>query len=166
MSKGSKIIVGPGNDPHGRFWEGLIGTGLTIKPGMACQIDVSESQSSGKWVMEYYNADASGGRPKGPLFVCTEHNLRLQGKTIEDSYVAGELASFYVPLPGDELNLLLLNIAGTADDHVVGEVLIPDDTTGKWIATASTPEIEPAMLLEAVTDPTADTLAHAIWTGY
>jgi len=41
-----------------------------------------------------------------------------------------------------------------------------DDGTGKLIATTGTPESEPFVLLETVTDPTADTLAWTMYSGY
>jgi hypothetical protein len=144
--------------------EGIIATGETPKPGQIVQIQIATAEQGNRWTWEIYNADADGGRPKGPFIVLCED--LLQGKTTADAYAAGDRAFGYVPLPGDELNLLLLDIAGTADDHTKGEMLIVDDTTGKLIATTGSPETEVAMLLETVTDPTADTLAHCVWTGY
>jgi hypothetical protein len=89
---------------------------------------------------------------------------QLRGKTATDAYAAGERAFGYIPLPGDELNLLIANVGGTAT-ITKGTVLMPDDTTGKWIASTNQ-EIEPAMLLEDVVDVAADVLAWCIWTGY
>lgn len=83
-----------------------------------------------------------------------------------DPYTAGERFFGYVPVAGEEYNLLLANVAGTADDHTKGEMLIADDTTGMFVATTGTPETEMAMLKETITDPTADTLAWCEWTGY
>lgn len=162
MANGNKVIINP--EPHGRFVEYIVAAGETHYPGMIVQIQAATATINGVFTGEIYNADADGGRPKGPFIVVTENDLI--GKSISDSYAAGERAFGYVPLPGDELNLLLLNIAGTADDHTKGEVLIVDDTTGKLIATTGSPETEVAMLLETVTDPTADTSAWCIWTGY
>jgi hypothetical protein len=90
----------------------------------------------------------------------------LQGRTSSDAYAAGERCFLFTPRAGDELNLLVANLSGTADDHAVGEMLIVDDGTGLLIATTGTPETEVAILLEAITDPTADTLAWCRWTGY
>lgn len=163
MARRNKILINP--DPKGRRLEGVIDTALTPKPGQVVQIKASAGiDSNGNFTFELYNADADGGRPKGPIIVLLEDDG--QGKTVSDAYAAGNLAPGYIPLPGDELNLLLLDIAGTADDHTIGEMLIIDDTTGKFIATTGSPESEPAQLLETITDPVADTLAHCIWTGY
>ena len=41
-----------------------------------------------------------------------------------------------------------------------------DDGTGLIIATTGSPETEVCLLLEAITDPTADTLAWTIWSGH
>lgn len=162
MARGNGIIVS--SEPKGHFVEGYVKTGETFYPGMAVQIDADGTEVGNRFVYEIYNADADGGRPKGPIVIVLEDGL--QGKTTSDSYAAGVKFFGYTPLPGDELNLLIANIAGTADDHAKGEMLIIDDTTGKFIATTGSPETEPAMLMETITDPTADTVAFCIWTGY
>lgn len=162
MARGNSIIVTP--EPKGRFLEGLIASGETPKPGTIVQIQIATALVSGKFTWEIYNVAADGSRPSGPFILLRED--ALQGRLATTAYAAGENALGYVPLPGDELNLLVLNLAGTADDHTKGEILIVDDTTGKMIATTGSPETEVAMLLETITDPVADTLAWCIWTGY
>lgn len=162
MARGNGIIVTA--EPKGHREWGYIAAGETPKPGQILQQQLATAIKNGKHTYEIYNADIDGGRPKGPIFVLLEDSL--QGKTVDDAYAAGDFAPLYTPLPGEELNLLLLNIAGTADDHTKGEMLIIDDTTGKMIATTGTPENEVAQLMETVTDPTADTLAWCRWTGY
>jgi len=69
MAYGTEIIVS--SPPRGLFREGLIKTGETPKPGTVLQIDASAGLASGtnNWTYEIYNADADGGRPKGPLFI-------------------------------------------------------------------------------------------------
>ena len=162
MSRRNGIIVSA--EPRGRFVEGVVATGETFYPGMLVQPDISEALQGGRHVYEIYNADADGGRPKGaPVLVIENY---LLGKLMTEPYTAGERFFGYVPEAGEEYNLLLLNIAGTADDHTKGEMLIVDDTTGKFIATTGSPETEMAMLKETITDPTADTLAWCEWTGY
>lgn len=159
MARGNTIIVTA--EPKGHREWGYIASGETPKPGTILQMQVATAIKGGKHTYEIYNADADGGRPKGPFFILLEDEL--QGKTVDDAYAAGDFAPLYIPVHGEEYNLLLLNITGTADDHTKGEILIIDDTTGKLIATASTPEDEHAILLETVTDPTADTLAWVRW---
>lgn len=163
MARGNSIIVSC--QPNGRFVEGKIAAAQTPKPGQVVQLDLSIAYTTNNcFTWKIYDADADGGRPKGPFIILLPDHL--QGKLASDAYAAGDRAFGYIPLPGDELNLLLLDIAGTGDDHTIGEMLIVDDTTGKFIATTGSPETEVAQLLETVTDPAADTLAWAIWTGY
>ena len=69
-------------------------------------------------------------------------------------------------MAGEELNLLIENIAGTGDDHAIGEILMVNDCIGKLIATTGSPETEVAYLKETITDPTADTLAWCEWSGH
>lgn len=162
MARGNEIIVSA--NPRGVFSEGYIAAGETPKPGQILQVQIATALKAGRFTYEIYNADADGGRPKGSFYVLLPDHL--QGKTVTDAYAAGDRCFLYTPLPGEELNLIIANIAGTADDHTKGEMLIVDDTTGKMIATTGTPETEVAQLLETITDPTADTLAWCLWTGY
>ena len=159
MAKGNEIVVS--NDPRGRYMEGTINGAL--KPGTCVQLDVSEGlNANGRPQFEAYNTSADGEQRLVAVLVPDD----LRGKRAVDAYVDGEQCKVYFPLPGDELNMLLADVAGTADDHAFGEILMVDDGTGKLIATTGTPESEPFQLLEAVTDPTADQLVHCIFTGY
>lgn len=162
--RGTRIIVQTLEGSDGPKLEGYIGADLTPKPGTVMQVDHSVALRGGRHTWVLYNADADGGRPKGPFILLTED--RLQGRTAETAYAAGERCFGYVPRAGDELNLRVANLVGTADDHAAGEMLIVDDTTGLFIATTGSPETEVAQLNEAITDPTADTLAWSTWTGH
>lgn len=162
MAKGTEIVVSA--EPKGHFMEGIINAGETPKPGQIVQMDPTQATVGGRHVWKIYNTGTDGKRPKGPFIVLLPD--RLQGKLATDAYAAGDHAFGYVPCQGDELNLLYLNLAGTADDHAKGEIGIVDDTTGKIIATTGSPQTEVCMLLETITDPTADTLAWVVWTGY
>ena len=161
MAKGNRIIITP--DRHIPV-EGIIASGETPKPGQVVQIQSATAPQGNRHTWEIYNVAADGSRPSGPYILLKEDIL--QGKLTSDAYAAGDRCFGGILLPGCEFNGLLLNISGTGDDHALGEVLIVDDTTGKFIATAASPETEVAQLLEAVIDPTADTLAWMIWTGY
>jgi hypothetical protein len=160
--RGTGIIVTA--DPQGTFLEGYIATSNTPKPGTVMQPDLSVALVGGRFTYKVYDADADGGRPKGPL--CILYEDFLQGKTYADAYAAGDRCFLYIPKPGDELNMILADVAGTGDDHTKGEILIPKDTTGKLIATTGSPEIEPFQLNETITDPVADTLAWVTYLGY
>lgn len=161
MARGNGIIVTA--FPQGTFTEGYIATGETPKPGTILQIDPTVALRGGRHTYKIYNRDADGDNPAGGYWVLL-HDY-LQGKTATDAYAAEDRCFLYNPMAGEEMNLLVLNIAGTADDHALGEILMVDDGTGKLIATTGTPEDEVAVLLEAITDPTADTLAWVQWKG-
>lgn len=163
MARGNGIIVS--SMPRGVFLEGTIAAGETPKPGTVVQIqDSAGMDASGNFTYEIYNADADGGRPKGPIFILLPDDL--QGRLATEAYAAGEHCFVYCPIAGEEYNMLIQNLSGTADDHAFGEMLIIDDSTGLLIATTGSPETEPFKLLEAITDPTADTLALVMYTGY
>lgn len=154
------IVLSP--EPRGRFIEGIIDG--TPKPGTVVQLKAATEPVNGKFTFEVYNRDADGNRPQGPLFVLTEDYL--QGRLVTDQFASGDLVKVYAPLPGDELMMLIADVAGTdTDTHAIGEILMVDDGTGKLVASSS-PETEPFVLAETLAGLTADTLAHCFFSGY
>jgi hypothetical protein len=164
MARGNRTVVTA--DPKGQFEEGYVKTGDTHYPGMIVQKDVSVALKGGRHTFAVYNRDADGNMPAGSYWVVTGELGLMLGIPQTTAIAAGERAMYYSPRAGEEVNLLLANISGTGDDHALGEILMVDDGTGKLIATTGTPESECALLKEAVTDPTADTLAWCEWTGH
>jgi hypothetical protein len=164
VARGNEIVVT--SNPRGVFEEGYVKSGQTFYPGMVVLRDTSVALKGGKHTYKIYDESADGDQPTGAFWVVTNGLLSLLGKLCSDSYAAGERVSLYSPVAGEELNLLLKDIAGTADDHAIGEKLVVDTATGKLIATTGSPETEVAQLLEAVTDPAADTLAWCQWSGH
>jgi hypothetical protein len=163
MARGNDIIVS--SNPRGRFVEGKLKTGITPKPGTIMQLEAATAiDANGRFTFELAAPDADGGRPKGPLLIL-DYDWGT-GKLPTDAYADSASVRCYVPIPGEEFNLLLQDVSGTADDHAISEMLIVDTGTGLLIATTGSPETEPFQLLETITDPTADTLAHVIYTGY
>lgn len=160
MARGSRIVVNA--DARGHYEWGYVTT--AEKPGTILQIDPSVALKHGKHTWVVYNRDADGNRPKVPFAVLVE-NL-YQGVEATTAITAGDFCKLYLPLPGDELNLLYLNQSGTADDVALGDILTVDDGTGKVLVTTGSPETEVAVALEAITDPTADQLLWARWTGH
>ena len=145
MSSTAKIVLTP--NPKGHFIEVQLASGQTPKPGQHITM-----KSDGNW--EVFNGDADGDTEERVVLI----EDFLQGKTAADAYADGARAQAYIPLPGDVINILFKNVAGTADDVVVGDKMIIDDGTGKAIVTTGSPEQEWYKALEAITDPTADTL--------
>lgn len=169
--KGNTIIVTTGRTPSGVFREGIVKTGQTFYPGMIVQEDRSVAEVEGCATYKIYDADADGGRPKGALFVVTETLQIEQGRGLDptntaNAIAAGEHFMAYCPRAGEQLNVIYMNVSGTADDVAAGDVLIPDDGTGKVLVTTGTPETEPFKAMEALVDPTADALLWVEYTGY
>lgn len=163
MAKGNGIIVTA--NPKGTFIEGYI-TG-TPKPGTMVQLDVSEATEGGRYTWEPFSADFDGQRALVAILLPDS----LKGKLATDAYVTGDRCFIYCPVPGEHMNILVADVSGTADDYAVGDRLIVDSGTGKFmdsneVGGSFQPESEPFIVMEAITDPTADTLVHCMFTGY
>lgn len=159
MARGNGIIVTA--EPRGSFQEGYVASGQTPKPGTVMQVDPTVALKGGRFTYKVYDRAADGDRPLGTHWILL-HDY-LQGKTVSDAYAAGDRCFLYAPQRGDELNVLLADVSGTADAHAAGEELMVDDGTGKLVATTGTPQENVAVLLEAVAAPTADTLGWVQW---
>lgn len=161
--RGNRIVVNA--DAKGAYEWGYLAT--AEKPGTVLQIDPTVALKHGKHTWKVYQPGADGEQPLGPFVVLIENLLQGQEATV--AYTAGDFVKMYIPLPGDELNLLLKDLAGTstgaASDHAAGEKLMVDHGTGKMIATTGSPETESAVLLETVNDVLADVLAWCRWSG-
>ena len=160
MARGNSIIVTA--DPQGLFEEGYITT--AAKPGTICQRNAAVALQGGRHTYVVYDSDQTGNKAGGAMAILLEDIF--QGRDATTAYTAAARARFYFPRPGEEFNLLVANLAGTGDDHALGESLVPEDGTGLLVAQVGTGEIQPFELLEAITDPTADTLAWVQFTGY
>jgi hypothetical protein len=157
MARGNRIVVNA--DAKGAYEWDYVTT--AEKPGTIVQLDVSQALRHGKHTWVVYNRAADGDRPLGPYAVIVED--LYQGRDADTAYGAGELCKLYIPIQGDELNLLFLNVSGTADDVAAGVALIVDDGTGKVTPTTGTPQTEVAVALEALVDPTADQRLWCRW---
>lgn len=134
-------------DPKGHFIEGTLKTGITPKPGTLLKL-----QSDGTY--DLWSGSADGDRDE-MVILCEDWG---QGKLPTDAYASGDHFFAYIPVPGDELQVLIHNQTGTADDIAVGGLLIHVNTLGTFIATTGTPQITPFKALESLTDPVADQL--------
>ena len=158
MAKGNKIIVSP--VPKGVFKEGIVsGTPL---PGTVMQISAATEPIEGRYTWEVYDAGADGDQRIIAVLLEDE----LQGKTATDAYVTGTYCRLYIPCAGEELNMIRQDVTGTGDDVAIGDLFIVDDGTGELIATTGSPESEPFVALETLTDPTTEALIHVMFTGY
>lgn len=148
--------------PAGRFLEGIIDG--TPKPGTLMQIKAGVEPVNGRHTWEVFNGAADGEQ----TLIAILREDDLQGKTVDDAYVSGTRGFLYCPIPGDEL---LVRVAapgtGTGDSFAIGDKLIHDDGTGHFVATTGTPESEPFIVLETMSDVEADgTLVHVMYTGH
>lgn len=157
MAKGNEIIVTA--HPEGRFLEGIVSG--TPKPGTIMQIKAATALVSGRPTWEVYNL-ASDGNVALIAVLLAKNKF---GQLATDAYVDGERCQLYCPEPGDELNVLKGDVAGTGDDFAIGDRLMIDDGTGKVIADSSGASV-PFICMETVTDPTADQLVHVMYTGH
>lgn len=158
MPSGNEIIVS--SPPLGRFISGIISG--TPKPGTMMQIQAGTAPVNGLFTWEAYAPGTDGDRL--PVVILLDDEL--QGKLATEAYVSGTEGRLYAPANGEELNILFGNAAGTGDDVAIGDLLMGDTGTGKLINTTGDPESEPFQALEAITDPTADQLLWAMYTGY
>ncbi len=167
MAWGNEIIVS--GEPKGVFKEGYV-TG-TPKPGTVMEIDWSEAiGDGGRFTWEPYGVTGADGiRGVGAdgnrRIISVLLPDKLRGKTATQAYVTGSRCFMYVPVAGEELNMLIEDVGGTGDDLRVGDIMMVDDGTGKLLETSS-PESEPFICLEDVTNPLADFLMHCLYTGY
>lgn len=153
-----KAIVLAAN-PRGMFLEGQIEG--TPKPGIMCSVKANTAFILGRPVWVPY-AGATGERD----LVAILYNDYYQGRGIDEAYVTGDRCFLYVPYAGEEMKVLVKNITGTADAFQIGQKLIVETATGKFLITASTPESEPFKVYETVAALTADQLVHVCATGY
>jgi hypothetical protein len=154
MARGNEIIVTA--NPRGIFLWVYIGAGLTPKPGTVVQFDPTVALKGGNHTVTLYDRSVDGDRTAGPLVVLI--NDGMISRLTSTAYTAGEFAPAYIPMAGEELNMLVLDISGTGDDHTAGELLMIDDGTGKLVAsTSSTGLTNPATAatLSAVADATS-----------
>jgi hypothetical protein len=157
--KGAEILIN-GNQPNGRFLEGTVSG--TPAPGTCMEVLPATEPVNGRFT---YRACTSGSNGDSrPTTVLLED--ALQGVTPDingaNTYVNGARCFLYVPVPGDELNMLVENISGTGDSHAIGDLLMIDRATagnhGKLLVQDSAGHSAPFTCMETSTGLTVDTL--------
>jgi hypothetical protein len=129
------VLKGQGHVEEGKLANEYDGLGEAIAyPGMGIQRD-----SSGDFVLGVGAADGNRGLVR---IVMEDY---LLGKTIEDPYLEGGTVRFYTPVPGDELLVLV----SSGENLAIGDLLINDVSTGEWIKTTGSPEMEPFEVQES-----------------
>lgn len=161
MSNHAGIIVQ--SNPRGIKGEGVADAGFAPKPGQLVELKPNTAaDANGRYTYRAPNV-ANDGDPI-TLVVVTEDHLQGKGKT--DAYDAGAPFFWYIPAPGELMQILLQNQSGTADSFGVGSKVMLDDGTGLFIAVDSDARQVPFEIMEAVAGMTTDTLALARCIGH
>lgn len=167
MAKGKSIIVS--SNPKGNFGEGIISG--TPKPGTLMEKVAATAPVGGRFT--YQVAQRASGAI-GPIIILLEDDL--QGKlgvsstaaytggppAPGDAYVSGTRGFLYWPVSGEDFNLIVASVAGTADDVAIGDLFGVQTATGKLLANSSF-AATPFESNEVVTDPTAD---YMLWVTF
>ena len=156
MALGNKIVLTEWE--KGIQLEGTISG--TPSPGTCMEI-VATALVNGRPTFRVYQPGTNGEQRPVIVMLPDPHN----GQLTTTAYATGDHGFFYCPVAGQELNMLVKDVAGTADDHAIGDVMMIESGSGKLIVTTGSPEREPFILLEAATDPTADALMRCFYTG-
>lgn len=151
--KGNEIIVSA--NPQGKFLEGTISG--TPKPGTCMELVPATGLVGGRFT---YRAVTRADGAKGPIYILLPD--MLQGKMATDAYVSGTRGFLYAPIMGEDLNMLVADVAGTADDVAIGDLFGVAQTSGKLKANSGFASA-PFQANEVITDPTAD---YFLWVTY
>ena len=174
MAQGNRIVLTPG---RGVEVEGKIGPAFSSytastghggnscpKPGVVVQVNAVYGQEGGRWTWQQWDRGADGDRPVGPHIILRED--LIQGNDTAAVYATGVRAFGFIPWAGCELNLIVKDITGgtgTTTAVALNDLLIVDDTTGKFLVTTGSPELEPAMALETHANDASDSLIWCYW---
>jgi hypothetical protein len=150
--KGNTIILSA--NPQGKFLEGVAGD--TSKPGTIMQIQAGTVDASGR---KTYIAAAPGTDGLDvQLAVMIEDDL--QGFGVSQAAVVGTRIRLYVPISGEEMNILAGEIAGTGNSYTIGDKLIVDAESGILVPYAATPQAAVAEAMETLAQVAGSTLLY------
>jgi len=164
--KGSRILIT--SKPRGVFEQvKIVGT---PKPGTVMEIDAAVEPVANVFSYQCYGTTAaSGGNhvsadgDRKVIAVLLEKND--EGMIYSQAYTAGDLGTIYYPLPGEQLNMLFQDVAGTGDTQAIGDEFMVDDGTGKLLACDSDAESQPFTCLETMAAGTADKWIQCRFNG-
>jgi hypothetical protein len=129
---GNNVVLTP--KPLGRYWDGVAnqsgmypGTGLSVVPSGG--IDAGKRLTWGPW------SQSTGAQG---LIAIGDFNGN-EGFPYNVAYPSGKRFPIYIPVCGDELNMLLAELAGTTGDPAItlGEILILQTGTGMLVPAAT-----------------------------
>lgn len=165
MPLGNNIVITEG--PQGRGARKQVIVSGTPKPGTIMTPKPGAADVQGRPVYEPAGVTAGLMTADGSRIPIAVLDADWKGgRTNADAYEDGEVAEVYFPVEGDELNCRKANESGTADDTVINTTLmIVDDGTGLLLVTTGSPESEPFLARETITDPTAEQLMRVQYIG-
>lgn len=181
MAKGAAIIVS--GQARGVFKEGIING--TPKPGQMMTIKPAVAPVGSVFTWEAFLAtnSGSGGTVKDAVkrLVTVLLGDDLQGSNSTTAYVSGARGYLYCPAPGEDLNMLVADFAGTSSASeliAIGDLFCAQNGTGKLIKNTLVntrfdsgflvPDSLPWTAKEATTlatDYTTDTLTWMMFNG-
>lgn len=163
MPRNTIVVSSPA---MGVFIEGPISLSGTAKPGQMVQYKAGGTEQGNREQLELYNQSADGVRASGPIILMEN---ALLGKTVDATYADGDWAFAYIPQVGEEIQVLAANLTGTGsgtdDAFAIGDKVMPDDGTGKFVKVSGTVETAPFTVKETVAALTADTLILVQYNG-
>lgn len=166
MAKGRNVVAS--GDPQGTFRDVII-SGTPV-PGTILEMTTAP-EVQGK---QTYGLPARASGAKGVIWVyCPDElqgavgvgaTLTPGGNAVGDAAVSGTIGRIYAPVMGEDLNLCVASVAGTADDVAIGDLFGVQTATGKLLANSSFTSA-PFQSLEVITDPTTDYMLCVRYLG-
>jgi hypothetical protein len=122
-----RTIIAQGH-PRGVRDEGKTASGSAVYPGQAVEMSSTED--------EYDEvAGTAAEYLKKKTLIATELAHRHEGQNVETVYDAAELFSFYSPVSGEKVNLLIK----AGENIAIGDKLVPEGGgSGLWVEAAGT----------------------------
>lgn len=151
MARGSQIIVS--SNPRGTFLTGIAGD--TSTPGTCMQVQAATAMIGTNFT---FIAAAPGTDGKKVLCAIMLANTKNGLSSTSAAAVAGQLIEMYVPAPGEDINIRLGEVAGTANTYAIGDRVIIDAEDGIFVPETGSPQDTPFVVMEAETQVAGGTL--------
>ncbi len=151
MSRGSGIILS--SNPKGVFLSGIAGD--TSKPGTIMQVALATERIGNNFT---YIASAPGTDGYKVLCAVMIESSKF-GLSVGTAAVSGQLIEMYVPASGEDINVLVGEVAGTGNSYAIGDKLIIDAEDGLLVPFTGSPQDTPFIMMETLTQVSGSYLA-------
>jgi hypothetical protein len=151
MARSSLIIIS--GNPKGVFTTGILND--TSVPGTLCKVTAATAMVGGLFT---YAAYTGTDGMKAVIYILLNNNKYGQSSTAAG--VAGEIREFYTPAPGEDVNILVGETAGTGNTYAIGDRLILEGTSpaGTVFLETGSPQDTPFICMEAFTQQASSRL--------